>query len=276
MEAFLIYLNLHLALVRMVSSESVREFTRLKLTAMTEIKQLLTAFERYAYGQSLHTAFTELIDWTLLPFKKWDSAEGQCKAFDSFRKHPKVDQLTTLIKHIGDLSEDFNDPIGELYMQAISNGFNGQYFTPTPVCQMISSITIGEGLTNKETICDPACGSGRMLLAAAKVNRHSRFYGADLDITCCKMALVNMLLNSLTSEIAHMNTLSNEFYRGYKVCTNVVQAHHMPYFVEFLEPEQSYIWLQPLKGKQAKSVFNKPFEPVRASAPIIGVQASLF
>ena len=52
---------------------SVQQFVRsrvhstLKLTAMTEIKQLLIAFERFAYGQSLHTAFTELLDWTLLP-----------------------------------------------------------------------------------------------------------------------------------------------------------------------------------------------------------------
>src|SRR5437879_3356736 len=110
---------------------------------MTEIKQLLTAFERYAYGQSLQSAFTELLNWTLLPFKKFDNAEDQLQAFEAFRNHPKVDQLITLITLIGDLSENFNDPIGELYMQSISNGHNGQYFTPTPVCEMMSAITIG-------------------------------------------------------------------------------------------------------------------------------------
>ena len=139
---------------------------------MTEIKQLLAAFERFAYGQSLHTAFTELLDWTLLPFKKFGSAEDQLTAFERFRSHPKVDQLTKLITLIGDLSDDFADPIGELYMLAISNGHNGQYFTPTPVCEMMSAITIGEVLEDGKTICDPTCGSGRMLLAAAKLNRH--------------------------------------------------------------------------------------------------------
>ena len=84
-------------------------------------------------------------------------------------------------------------------MQAISNGFNGQYFTPTLVCEMISALTIGEGLESRETICDPAFGSGRMLLAAAKFNRHSKIYGADLDNRCCKMALINFLLNSLVT-----------------------------------------------------------------------------
>lgn len=30
---------------------------------MTEIKELLKEFERFAYGQSLHTAFTDILDW---------------------------------------------------------------------------------------------------------------------------------------------------------------------------------------------------------------------
>jgi type I restriction-modification system DNA methylase subunit len=247
-----------------------------KLTAMTDIKHLHTEFERFAYGQSLHTAFTDLLDWALLPFKKFDSSEEQLAAFESFRNHPKVNQLITLITLIGDLSEDFSDPIGELYMQAISNGHNGQYFTPEPICDMMSIISVGENSTPGQTVCDCACGSGRMLLAAAKVNRSMHLYGADLDLTCCKMALLNLLLNSLTGEIAHMNTLSNEFYRGFNVCTTRVDTHHLPYYVEFTEAEQSHIWLHDLKGTEPNSPFNKPFEPVGAITPINGVQGVLF
>ncbi|MDR3695600.1 N-6 DNA methylase [Mucilaginibacter sp.] len=241
-----------------------------------DIKQLLTAFERYAYGQSLHTAFTEFLDWTLLPFKMYNTSDQQNQALETYKSHPKVEQLVNLVTLIGDLSEDFNDPIGELYMQAISNGHNGQYFTPTPICEMISAMTIGEGIENRETILDPACGSGRMLLAAAKQNRHSAFYGADLDSTCCKMALFNMLLNSLKGEISHMNSLSNEFYTGYQVNTTLVNGYHMPYYSEFTTPELSYIWLKPNQKVQPKPTFTTQFETVRASHPVSGVQGSLF
>ena len=55
-----------------------------------------------------------------------------------------------------------------------------------------------------------------------------------------------MLLNSLTGEITHMNSLSNDFYTGYKTHTTLVDGFHMPYYVEFREPELSYIWLHPL------------------------------
>jgi type I restriction-modification system DNA methylase subunit len=214
---------------------------------MTQIKQLLTAFEKFAYGQSLHTAFTELLDWTLLPFKKYESADLQTQALETYQSHPKVTQLVTLINIIGDLSEGFADPLGELYMQAISNGHNGQYFTPTPICEMMATMNIGDNSHVGQTVCDPTCGSGRMLLAAAKIDRHMCFYGADLDITCCKMLLVNMMLHSLTGEIAHMNTLSNDFYRGYKTDTVLVNGYYMPYFLEFTDAEQSYILLHDLK-----------------------------
>jgi tRNA G37 N-methylase Trm5 len=243
---------------------------------MTNFKQLLTAFERFAYEQSLHTSFTEMLDWTLLPFKQHTTVEEQSAALKIYRTHSKVNQLVPLITLIGELSEGFADPLGELFMQAISSGHNGQFFSPMPICEMISTMSIGETLEDNKTVCDPACGSGRMLLAAAKLNRHALLYGADLDITCCKMALLNMLLNSLQGEIAHMNTLSNEFYTGYKVSTTLVEGYHMPYYIEFTNSELSYIWLRPTQSVKPKPAFTTSFEPVRATQPINGVQGSLF
>ncbi len=239
---------------------------------MTDIRQLLKVFERFAYGQSLHTAFTNMLDWVLLPFRRYDSQAEQQAALEIYRNHKKVNELVNLVKLVGDLSENFSDPLGELYMQAISNGHNGQYFTPEPVCDMMSAISVGTP-SDGQTVADCACGSGRMLLSAAKINRHLKLYGTDLDITCCKMALLNMLLNSLQGEIAHMNSLSNDFYRGYKVSTLLVNGYHMPYYIEYTEPEQSYIWLKPVKESATK--FDKPFEPISAKSPINGIQGSL-
>lgn len=51
------------------------------------------------------------------------------------------------------------------------------------------------------TICDPACGSGIMLLASASLlprwaieHRLVEFYGVDIDATCTKMAMLNCRL----------------------------------------------------------------------------------
>lgn len=241
---------------------------------MTDIKLFRKEFEAYAYGQSLNTAFTALLDWTLLPFRKWDNAEQQNHALETYQNHPKPKQLVTLLELIGEASEGFRDPLGELYQQAISSGHNGQYWTPEHLCDMMSMMS-ADNLEDGQKVLDPACGSGRMLLAAAKRNRYAIFHGADLDNTCCKMALINMLLNSLTDEIAHMNNLSNEFYTGYQVQTTVVNGFHIPFYVEFDKPEYSHIWLHTLKGETVKP-FERSFESARSLSPINGVQGSLF
>jgi type I restriction enzyme M protein len=73
------------------------------------------------------------------------------------------------------------------------------------------------------------------------------------------MALINLLFNSLKGEIAHMNSLSNEFFTGYKVCTTLVNGYHIPY-TEFNEPGQSHIWLKPVK-EHSKSAFTTTLKP---------------
>ncbi len=62
------------------------------------------------------------------------------------------------------------------------------------------------------TVCDPACGSGVMLLAfAAACPRWAldyavvRFYGQDVDRTCVKMARANMMLYALNGYSIKLN-----------------------------------------------------------------------
>lgn len=90
------------------------------------------------------------------------------------------------------------------------------------------------------------------------------------------MALINILINSLKGEIAHMNSLSNEFHVGYQVLTTLIDGYHIPYYVEFIEPELSQIWLHPLKVKEGSSSFKTSFNPVNISSTMNGVQGSLF
>ncbi|WP_214653011.1 hypothetical protein [Mucilaginibacter segetis] len=71
-----------------------------------------------------------------------------------------------------------------------------------------------------------------------------------------------------------MNNLSNEFYRSFKVDTVLVDGFHMPYYIEFIEADQSHIWLKP--AKEAVPKFDKRFEPLRTAQTINGTQGSLF
>lgn len=124
-------------------------------------------------------------------------------------------------------SSSGNDVLGEFFEQNISNGRNGQFFTPYPVCQFMTSILHTDRVTDTEPsqnrplrILDPACGSGRTLLAASKINgpRHE-YYGIDIDRTCVKMTALNLFLNGVwNSEVMCANSLmSDDFVIAYHI-----------------------------------------------------------
>ncbi len=73
------------------------------------------------------------------------------------------------------------------------------------------------GESEGETICDPCCGSGRMLMAAAKVNPKRIFIGQDIDHRCVQMTAINLALNGLKGYAVWGNSLALEIKRVYRI-----------------------------------------------------------
>lgn len=99
------------------------------------------------------------------------------------------------------------DIIGQIYVDRITFGEHGQFYTPEHVCNAMAKMLIGDD-NELKTICDPCCGSGRMLIEASANNPNAMFYGTDIDIRCAKMTVINMYLFDLNSEITWGNSLS--------------------------------------------------------------------
>lgn len=175
------------------------------------------------------------------------------------------DELNEFAKALGllqlnILDHPYSDIPGEFFTQYITKGQNGQFFTPEPICQFMAKITFDDRTTGKRVL-DPACGSGRTLLSAAKTNYRNYFFGADNDITCAKMATLNFFLNGLKGEVSWMNSLSNEWYGGWHI--NMDGLGIVP-----IGKENSAIWLNPPKQ-------NNPSKNI-PSTPMLGSQLSLF
>jgi hypothetical protein len=108
----------------------------------------------------------------------------------------------------------FSDILGELFMRLDINSVRaGQFFTPFPIAEFMSKVTFDSdtflGQVQEKgsvTVCDPACGSGVMLLAFAKVVHDAlgrdgtnklELYGMDTDIRCVQMCRIQLRLNGL-------------------------------------------------------------------------------
>jgi type I restriction-modification system DNA methylase subunit len=107
-----------------------------------------------------------------------------------------------------------SDILGTIYEERITYGEHGQYFTPQPIAAMLASIVATDGVS----VSDPAgCGSGRMLLAAAKTSPNAKMHGVDRDQCCAKITTLNMMLFDLNAEIVWGDGLSDEWYRKWRV-----------------------------------------------------------
>lgn len=142
------------------------------------------------------------------------------KYIDKNRHSRGIDSLKDayglLIKETLETQEDI---LGNIYMSMISTGHLGQFFTPSAMADLISDLAISE---KKETVLDPCCGSGRFLISAFKKNNESILIGTDLDATCCKMAVINMILFRANAEITHGNSLSGENFTTWVIRKGLV------------------------------------------------------
>lgn len=129
------------------------------------------------------------------------------KAIDLFPKLLGALQLS--VYH-----EPYSDLLGDYFTEYITRGQNGQFFTPQPICELMSRINISD-ITQGKRVYDPSCGSGRTLLSFAKHAPDNYFYANDVSSTCAKMTTLNFFLNGLRGEVAWMNTLSLEWYSAW-------------------------------------------------------------
>ena len=176
---------------------------------------------RLAYRYDIRTTFEALIDAILYNLIIKDDVGLRKNPISLFDKKDEVDDFKECMILVGEIMEangNLHDAFGDLFMEHLSFGKNGQFFTPQPICDMISQMQIKETL-NGQSVCDPTCGSGRMLLAAAKINPKLSFYGSDIDLLCCKMTVLNLALNSLKGEIVWGDPLMLRVNASFKIGT---------------------------------------------------------
>lgn len=206
-------------------------------------QEFANMFNDFMYRFSNSEVFIDFLDYCLLVFRWWDPNRDfsywENKYKDLYTK------LQIMVEKLGIASENggegMYDALGDLFMELVSHGRNGQFFTPDNVCDMMAQLTYDK-LENGQNILDPACGSSRMLLSAAKINRHVNLFGCDNDITCCKMSVVNFILNSLTGEIAHMDSLKMEYHRSWFCYTQNIMGVNYPMYDVIEDQEASPLW----------------------------------
>ena len=217
--------------------------------------QLAKHLDHLSRKHSQSTVFNDFLTLSICAYHttnlksglKEKDPDNEALYFEALNKYDK-EEIGTFPKMLAELhmhldQNPYTDPLGDYFMLNISNGKNGQYFTPEPICTLMAKIEANEPVKNK-IIGDPACGSGRTLLAFAQIHPQNFFVGDDIHPTCVKMSALNLFLHNLTAEINWMDTLSGDWFGGWHINTD-------DFGIKPIEKEQSYQWqtLQTMKSE---------------------------
>ena len=179
-------------------------------------------------------------------------------------------RLVKLMNGVGDMKlgsyqDNTIDAFGDAYeflmgMYASNAGKSGgEYFTPQEVSELLTRIAVhGKAEVNK--VYDPACGSGSLLLKAAKILGRDQvrqgFYGQEINITTYNLCRINMFLHNIDYDkfnIAHGDTLADPQHWDEE-----------PFEVIVSNPPYSIKW----EGDSNATLINDPrFSPAGVLAP---------
>lgn len=138
------------------------------------------------------------------------------------------DRLSRLIGIFEDLDLSTNqatgdDLLGDAYEYlmrhfAIESGKSkGQFYTPAEVSRVMAKVVgIGPDTRQDQTVYDPTCGSGSLLLKVAdEAPRGITIYGQEMDNATWSLARMNMILHGYaTAELWRGNTLADPHFKN--------------------------------------------------------------
>jgi type I restriction enzyme M protein len=144
-----------------------------------------------------------------------------------------VDRLSNLVAIFNTPALDFrsnraegDDLLGDAYEYLMrhfateSGKSKGQFYTPAEVSRIMARVIgIGAASDSNQTIYDPTCGSGSLLLKAhdeakGRTGLDLAIYGQEMDNATAALAKMNMILHDCpTAEIWQDNTLSTPHFK---------------------------------------------------------------
>jgi type I restriction enzyme M protein len=145
-----------------------------------------------------------------------------------------VDRLSRLVAIFDNLNfqgsrAEGDDLLGDAYEYLMrhfateSGKSKGQFYTPAEVSRILAKVVgIGVDTRQDETVYDPACGSGSLLLkAAAEAPRGMTIYGQEKDNATWALSKMNMILHgNEIADIRRGDTITNpRFTQGAQLRT---------------------------------------------------------
>jgi len=162
--------------------------------------------------------FEDFLDLSLYSLQRDD--ESYLDVMDRYGEEEAQLYSEALGELMNSMEEANHDVLGVVYEEmGESSDHFGQHFTPHNLSDMKAEMIIDEDpdpdRDEPYSILDPAAGTARLLISAAKQlpQGEAEFYAVDKDSTCAKMAALNMTFFNMDGYVVHGDSLTQDYHR---------------------------------------------------------------
>ncbi len=193
---------------------------------LLSFREVLSRLSHRHNTASVFASFVRLTAYALAAQTREPEYLEEAKQWEKPELEIFAEALATLVLEME--GHPFEDLLGAYYMESAlskkGQQWNGEFHTPKPVCDLMARMTVGDmdsfPAEGPITVCEPACGSGAMILSLAEacspeVRRRLRVTAIDINRMACDMTFINTTLWGVPTRIIHGNALSNEYWAAW-------------------------------------------------------------
>lgn len=219
--------------------------------------------------ENLYDRFLSLSEKGLMTYEILDQSfqalKASSKGLDSedffsdlFHIQP-MDNLTLSRLIVAMRNDDVKsgDLLGEEYMEFLnwfvdcSGKKGGEYYSPDCLCRLVAGL-VGIYYDHIESLSDPSCGSGSLLLSVCKEIEVEHVHGRDLNPSAYRLAKMNAMLHSLDYRNVKFELGDSLMDTGNEIYQ--VQVANPPFSLEW-KPFKSEKYPISLSGQRADYAF---------------------
>ena len=187
------------------------------------MKSLVKTFNSFAYEHDLWTLFSDWLGLAACSIScQVDFAtkdEREARYMETISRYKPEDQklFGQILGQVAIELEKPRDVLGDLFGELeLHSKAKGQFFTPYHLSRMMADIVVED--QERYRLCEPACGSGGMVIAFSEALRSKgknpqrvlHAYCQDIDLRAVQMCYIQLSLLGISAVVDHMDTLRME------------------------------------------------------------------
>lgn len=151
-------------------------------------KEIMKLYEKLAFSRGYEEAFRDFLDVCLYYLSVGMLAEDYRRVEKRYKPY-EMELFVQMFYRVSEYSEGFCDVLGDMFMECVSHGNNGQFFTPIHVADLMACMG-GNRLKPKQSVFFVCLMKKHFILQGIQREMLLGVFVYGANISCLLMAIM--------------------------------------------------------------------------------------